>query len=156
MRDWEATLWPASFGGIPFFTEKRDAEYGRRLVVHEFPLRDDPFIEDLGASAVRFEVNAYLASDFADIEADALVAMLAAGGVQLLVLPSQGPVLARLKTGKRAEERDRMGYAAFTLSFFQDGGGAAVIATGLLAAVASDAVGALAGASAGFLSQVGL
>ena len=40
-RDWLTTLWAASFKGVPLKVE-RDAEAaGRRIRIHEFPMRDD-------------------------------------------------------------------------------------------------------------------
>ena len=63
--------------------------------MHEFPGGDDQFMEDLGAEARTFDVNAYFVGDTADSDADALVAMLLATGAGTLVLPAQGPVQAR-------------------------------------------------------------
>ena len=39
-RDWPADLWPTSFKGIPFWTKKVDAEFGKRLQKDQFPEQD--------------------------------------------------------------------------------------------------------------------
>jgi prophage DNA circulation protein len=156
MRDWEATLWPASFGGVPFFVEKDKATFGKKVVIHEFPERDDPFVEELGQSARHFDLNAYLASDLADISADALVAMLTAAGPQMLVMPDQGPVLCIFKNGQRDRERDRMGYIGFSLAFVKQGAPSAVISVDFLGQMVVDAVGILAAGAASLMSNLSL
>lgn len=50
----------ASFRGVPFFVEEADRSGGRRAKVHEFPLRDDPYVEDLGRKSRVFRINGYV------------------------------------------------------------------------------------------------
>ena len=71
-RDWLNSLWPASYKGVPFQVDSDSEKGGRRKAVHQFPGRDDYFIEDLGGDKREFSVTAYLASDTADIDAAAL------------------------------------------------------------------------------------
>jgi prophage DNA circulation protein len=156
MRDWEATLWPASFGGVPFYVEKDKALFGKKIVVHEFPERDDPFVEELGQSARHYDFNAYVASDFADVQADGLVAMLVAAGPNILVVPDQGPVSVIFKSGQRDREKDRMGYVAFQLSFVAQGAGSAVASGAYLGQLVSDAVDSLAAGAATLMGNLGL
>lgn len=64
-------LRPASFRGVPFdaFEEHSEAG-GRRLVRHEFPLRDTPYAEDMGRKAGQWQVEAFvLRNRWADYEA---------------------------------------------------------------------------------------
>ena len=125
-RDWLATLWPASFKGFPFYVEKDEQEGSRRVVVHEFPMRDDPFLEDLGEGAAYFSASAYVANDAADADAIAFVGILAAIGPGLLVLPTQGPRLVRALTWRREASRDRHGYIAFEVRFAREGAAGAL------------------------------
>lgn len=120
-RNWLKTLFPASFKGVPFQTERDDEEGGRRIVSHEFPMRDDPFNEDLGEAKREFEVNAYLASDTVDSEAAALKAVCVQRGAGILVLPLEGPITVRLLNFKRSREKDRAGKVVFTLKFVREG-----------------------------------
>jgi prophage DNA circulation protein len=121
-RSWPETLWPASFKGFPFQVEGESEEGGRSIVTHEFPGRNDPFLEDMGESARTFDVSAYLASDVADVEALAFMAVLASEGPGLLVLPQRGPVMARaVKPFRRQTSKDRLGYVAFSLRFLREG-----------------------------------
>lgn len=68
----------ASFRGKPFFVESGERSGGRRVVVHEFPLRDDPFVEDLGRKARTFRVEGYVLGDDYLAQRDSLLAALEA------------------------------------------------------------------------------
>jgi prophage DNA circulation protein len=126
-RDWLKTLFPASFNGVPFQTESDNEEGGRRIVTHEFPLRDDPFNEDLGEAKRDFDVTAYVASDNADSEAAALISVCTLRGVGILVLPTHGPLTVRCLTFRRSREKDRAGKIAFTLKFVREGAASALV-----------------------------
>lgn len=66
----------ASFRGVPFLVEQSERAGGRRTVTHEFPLRDEPFVEDLGRRARAFHVEAYIVGDDYVRQRDALLAAL--------------------------------------------------------------------------------
>jgi prophage DNA circulation protein len=144
MRDWLSTLWPASYMGVPFWTEKADERGGRRLFVHEFPRRDDPYVEDLGACARRFDLTAYVASDMADFDSAALAAVFDSEGPGPLVLPVQGSISAHCQTWSRAHERDRLGFIAFQAAFVRDGAATSVVTQDYLAQLVFDAADGLA------------
>lgn len=149
-RDWTKTLWPASFKGVPFWSERSQESGGRRVVEHEFPMRDDPFLEDLGEALRKFDVTAYLASDAADAEASALAAVCAERGPGLLVLPMQGQVLVRCLEFARDHEKDRLGYIAFNLKCTREGASfsiASVASLANLVFIAADALAIAAAAS---------
>lgn len=140
MRDWTRSLWPASFKGAPFWTEHDEESGGRRLVVHEFPHRDLPFVEDLGEAARQFSVTAYLVGDASDANASALVSTLAAGGAGVLVLPMHGPLSAHVASFRRDRERERAGYVAFSIDFVREGSAAGLVSANFLAQLVFDAV----------------
>jgi prophage DNA circulation protein len=122
--NWLKTWRRASFRGARFWVDEDEIETGRRLVVHEFPHRDAPYIEDMGRTANRIEVTAYVASDAAIGEQAALMAACEARGAATLQLPA-----ARLKAHcercERAWDKDKQGRFAFRLTFWRDGTGAA-------------------------------
>jgi prophage DNA circulation protein len=125
-RDWLTTLWAASFKGVPFKVE-RDAEAaGRRIRIHEFPMRDVPYLEDLGELHREFDVMAYVASDSADVDAASLINVCAARGAGLLVLPSHGPITARCLTAERRRDKDRHGYIAIGMRLVREGASSAL------------------------------
>lgn len=155
-RDWMASLWPASYRGVPFWVERDGEAGGRRLVVHEFPKRDDPFVEDMGEKRRDFEITGYLAGDAADAEASALVAVCTTQGTGVLVLPEQGPVTVQCNDASRAHERDRMGHVAVTMKFVRDRSGPSAMPQDYLAQLAYDAAAAVGAAAASLIQQVRL
>lgn len=148
-RDWLATLWAASYKGFPFYVERDDESGGRRIVVHEFPKRDDPFLEDLGEAPRNFEATAYVASGTADAEATAFLAVLASQGAGLLVLPTHGPRLVRCLSFSRERSKDRHGYIGLRLRFCREGASSALPSVGSLANAVSTAADALASVAGG-------
>lgn len=132
-RNWLKTLFPASFKGVPFQTEHDEEEGGRRIVIHEFPMRDDPFNEDLGEAKREFEITAYVASDNVESEAGALLAVMAQRGPGTLVLPTHGPLWVRCLTFKRNREKDKAGKIAISAKFVREGAATALISFASLA-----------------------
>lgn len=132
-RDWLKTLWNASYKGTPFFVERDEEEGGRRIVIHQFPMRDDPFLEDLGEDKREFEATAYVASDSADSDAGALIATCATRGPGVLVLPTHGPLLVRCLTFTRDRSKDKHGYIGFRLRFVREGMSGALASVAMLA-----------------------
>lgn len=153
-RNWSATLWPGSFKGVPFYVESDTLSDGRRLVVHEFPRRDDPFVEDLGRKANAFEVKAYVASDGADVQAAALRALAAQDSPGPLVLPLHGLLDAWLHEVKLDHQRDKLGYVALSLSFQREGAKAALISADSAAQLVFDAVQGLSAALPSFSAHI--
>lgn len=125
MRDWPRTLQRASYRGVSFFVEKDTVETGRRLVVHEFPKGDQPYVEDLGRKASKISVTAYVASDRADDEEKRLRRACETKGAATLVLPMER-LTAHCEDCSRDFAKDKQGFVAFSLKFVRDG-----LATGL-------------------------
>jgi hypothetical protein len=59
---WRDALLPAMFDGCPFHVESGGQAGGRRIVVHQFPKRDDPYAEDMGRRATELTVRGYCIS----------------------------------------------------------------------------------------------
>lgn len=132
-RDWLNTLWKASYKGASFWVERDSEDGGRRIVIHQFPMRDDPFLEDLGEDKRGFEVVAYVASDQADTDAGQLVATCATRGAGILVLPTHGQNMVRCLTFSRDRSKDRHGHIAFSLKFIREGAASALASVAALA-----------------------
>ena len=66
---WRDNLVPASFRGAGFQVDNTEAPIaGRRVAVHEYPGRDEPFVEDLGRRTKRWEIEAFVVGDdYADV-----------------------------------------------------------------------------------------
>lgn len=122
MVNWLKTWRRASFRGAKFWVDKDQVGTGRRLVVHEFPHRDTPYVEDMGRAANKISVTAYVASDSALSEAQALFKACEARGAATLQLPEER-LKAQCETCERAWDKDKQGYLAFSLSFWREGTG---------------------------------
>jgi prophage DNA circulation protein len=143
-RDWLKTLWDASYKGVPFFVEKDNEAGSRRIVEHEFPMRDTPFLEDLGEGVRHFQLTAYVASDSADAEASAVMAICATRGPGMLVLPAHGPIFVRCLQFERDRSKDKHGYIAHSLNFSREGQSFSLISSAILSNVAFIAIDSLA------------
>lgn len=145
LRDWPATLRRASFRGVSFHVERDTIEGdGRRLVVHEFPLGEQAYIEDNGRDTTKVKVTAYLVSDNADSHEKSLRAACATRGPGSLVLPLER-MLAHCDECKRDASKDKLGYIAFDLSFVREGAGTVPFSVSALGAFASGAASSLFG-----------
>ncbi len=146
VRNWLKTLWPASYKGVPFYFEKDDERGGRGLVIHEFPNRDDPFVEDLGEQPRFYGGHAYVHGDAADGLARALIAVCTMRGPGPLVVPLFGPVVVQCQHFERKHEKDKLGYVAFELRFVRDGALTGLISIAALANAVFGAADGMAGA----------
>lgn len=108
----------AAFRGAAFFVESSERSGGRRVVVHEFPLRDEPFVEDLGRRARKFRVEGYLIGSDYMAQRDALLAALEdEEGPGQLVHPYYGIKSAIGETTSTRETRAEGGWAVIGIEF---------------------------------------
>lgn len=111
----------ASFRGVPFLVAASDRSGGRRLVVHEFPYRDEPFIEDVGRRALTFRVEGYVVGDDYIAQRDALLGALEdVGGAGELVHPYYGVRRAQAPGFSVSETSAGGGMATFSIEFADD------------------------------------
>ena len=90
-KTWE-NLRPASFRGVAFEVESHSESGGRRVELHEYPLRDTPYAEDLGKKAGKWQIEAFLVngkSGYAE-RRDKLREALNASGPGTLIHPYLG------------------------------------------------------------------
>lgn len=153
-RDWLKTLWYGSYKGVPFHFESEEESGGRGLVVHEFPNRDVPFVEDLGAKPRNHSGTLYVHGDNADRDANRLAEMFATRGPGTLVVPLRGPVLVHCEDFKRRHEKDKLGYVAFDAKFVRDGALTALIPLPMALMSAFAAAQGMVAAIAGTFAQL--
>lgn len=151
-RDWPRTMRPASFRGVPFYVERDQVDTGRRLVVHEFPLKDAPYIEDMGRDTNKISVTAYVIGDDADAQEKALRSACERGGAASLSLPIDR-FEVHCESCSRDFSKDKLGLVAFNLKFVREGAGAVVLPSGFLAAQVSVASGGMVSAVALWLAS---
>lgn len=118
---WRDALQPASFRGLPFFVDGHEAALGRRGVVHEYPLRDLPYVEDLGRRARVLTLEAYtLGADYM-VARNRLIAAAELAGPGKLVHPWLGEMQASLVDCRLRESNAEGGICRLTLQFVESG-----------------------------------
>ena len=90
---WKDSLRPASFRGVPFAVKTAEGNFGRRNAIHEYPFRDEIWVEDMGRAARRIHVTGFLvengvATPGAVIDQrNRMISAAETGGETTLVLP---------------------------------------------------------------------
>lgn len=87
---WKDRLQPASFRGVAFKVDGDDLQVGRRTVLHEYPGRDTPSVEDMGRETREYSISAYLIGANYMAERDRLIDVLEQAGPGELVSPWYG------------------------------------------------------------------
>ena len=141
--DWLSQLRPASFRGAPFYVDEASYEGGRRLDTKEFYKRNNAYSEDLGRSARRFRLRAYVIGSGYMAARDALErAIEGYDTAALLVHPYRGNIMCRSGRIVARETKSEGGWCSYDIEFVQDGqqpapASSANTASGLLGGLAS-------------------
>lgn len=107
----------ATFRGVPFFVDASELSGGRRTVTHEYPHRDEPYVQDLGRAARAFTVEGYVIGEEYLRGRDLLVGALEASGSGRLVHPYHGVVQVICTTFRLRESIREGGLARFAIDF---------------------------------------
>lgn len=119
---WRQQLLPASFRGVSFSVKNAQTQVGRRVVIHEYPQRDDVYPEDMGLKADAFTIEAIVIGPDYIKDRDALIDALKKRGPGLLVHPYYGQRTVSLATPARITETPAEGgKASFSLDFIEAG-----------------------------------
>lgn len=118
---WRDKLQKAKFRDAAFFVDSADTGIGRRTVVHEYPLRDDPYAEDMGRKAKEFSVECYVLGTDYMVARDALIAALDAAGPGTLIHPYYGARRVVATSARVKESTNEGGMARFSVTFTEAG-----------------------------------
>lgn len=118
---WRDELRTASFKGIMFYVADHEATYGRRTTTHEYPYRDMPFTEDMGRTARRWNITAYLLGENYMAARDALLDAVESGGPGQLIHPYLGTKKVVATEARSRETQRDGGYVEIAISFVEAG-----------------------------------
>lgn len=118
---WREQIQQGSFRGAAFRTESEERSGGRRVVSHEFPGRDEPVTEDLGARAKTFSIECHVIGADYISQRDALLNAIEAAGPGLLVHPQYGRLMVVVFDYTCATTTDEGGIARFRITFGEAG-----------------------------------
>lgn len=124
MAGWRSRLKLASFRGVSFFAAQRAGEGGRRLVMNEYPDRDDPYVEDLGRRGRVYRFSGYVIGGDFDKARDALIEACEKAGEATLVHPTYGALTVQCDRYGWTESDEEGGMCRFDFSFFESGANA--------------------------------
>src|SRR6266699_1590632 len=119
----------ASFRHVMFHVESGGRSSGRRTVVHEYPKRNDPYAEDMGRIARRFQFSGYLIYRPSNplyeytSQRKSLYEALEDDDVGTLVHPvfAPGGMRAMCERFSMIESREKGGYTQFEMQFVEAG-----------------------------------
>lgn len=119
---WQDDLLEAAFNGIPVFYESVTEEIGRRVQVHEFMLRDDPFAEDQGRAADRVRITAWVIGDDYMIHRDLIKEMIRdSPGPHVFTNPYDGDKTVKIERASLLQTTREAGMAAFDIQMVEAG-----------------------------------
>lgn len=121
---WRDQWQTATFRGVKFRFRSASAVLGRRNVVHSYPGRDDPYVEDMGRKAREFTLEAFVLGTDYMAWRDQLEAACEKSGPGELVHPTRGRMQVAVQDCRPTESVDAGGMASYSLSFIEAGGNA--------------------------------
>ncbi|HHR6503117.1 TPA: DNA circularization protein [Providencia alcalifaciens] len=119
-NSWRSRVNPGkgSFRGVPFFImDDGTISGGRRLVRHEYPMRDDGEIEDMGLSTREYAFTAIVFGDDYLDQKDALIDALEANGSGEIDHPYYGKEQIKIESYTVRESCYTGGVALFSVTF---------------------------------------
>lgn len=117
---WRDDYRPGSFRGIPFNLQRSMRSGGRRTVLDEYPLRDEPSTQDLGRTARQFNLDMVLIGAEYMEARDNLIAALEQYGPGTLIHPFYGEMnVAVLGTYSCEESTEQGGKATISATFVE-------------------------------------
>lgn len=114
-------LQPASFRGVPFEVEASGITVGRRTVVHEYPQRDRPYVEDMGRATRNITLQCFVVGGDYLEQAQALMHELEEPGPGTLVHPWLGEMEVTITSVSELQFDQGLGVASVTITATEAG-----------------------------------
>jgi len=148
-------LLPATFRGVPFAVLDQAIQTGRRIALHQYPGRDEPWAEDMGRGARRIRFRGFIvendpvyAGGPIDAQRLALVAAAEMRGSGVLTHPTLGLIRVACEAMSVSEGLDGASFSVVEFSFVEAGRSGLpsllVTSVGISASVLSSAATAIA------------
>lgn len=119
--NWRDKLLPAMFRSVPFELLDSKLSGGHRLAKHEYPNRDQGWIESMGEKLPEFSITGFVIGADYFVKRDALIDALRQSGAGTLTDPYKGEVLVVCESWDCAEVRADGRMAMFTMTFTMAG-----------------------------------
>lgn len=153
---WRENQRPATFRGVPFFTDTNERSGGRRTVTHEFPFSEDPdYTEDLGQKGRAFTIEGYVLGNDYEAARDRLITALETPGPGELNHAQYGVRTVAVDSFRTRETRTDGGICTFSIDFVETKAkvDTPTVATNPTSAVGSAVTGAKVSLTTAFLAK---
>lgn len=115
---WRTRLQKASFRGVEFGVNAAADAAGRQTVIHTFPQRDNPYVEDMGPSTRTIQLTAFVVGRDYLTRRDSLQEACEKAGAGTLVHPWYGSINVALTAPVQiSHSADSGGICIFNLQF---------------------------------------
>lgn len=114
-------LRAGSWRGVAFEILESRAQFGRRTVRHEYPLRDEPFVEDLGRETRIFSVTGFVVGDNYDLDKERMIAATETGDSGVLIHPYYGRLDVTVESFEISERADAGRQFTFSATWVEAG-----------------------------------
>jgi prophage DNA circulation protein len=121
---WRDKYQQAMFRSAMFFVETDTRASGRRVALHQYPKRNVPYAEDMGRTAIAFQVQGYLIGPvYLDLKNNLIDALEKDGpGMLRLPLPYKGSdIQVMVQSYSISESRDKGGFCTVEMTFVEYG-----------------------------------
>lgn len=116
------TLRQCSYKGVPFQAATVTKTIQRRQVLHEYPQRDVPYLEDLGKGATLYKVTAFLVGDNCVAQAKRLEKALLTVGAGTFVHPWDGSLTVSVyQASNISYSNSELRYCSLDITFVEAG-----------------------------------
>jgi len=120
MTDWRNKWQKGSFRGVDFLWRHNDAVVGRKTARHDYPQRDEAYMEDLGKRPKEFNLECFVIGKNYTDQRDNLIAALEQSGPGTLIHPTMGMMQVSLCGDVRVtESTDEGGMCRFSIPFIE-------------------------------------
>lgn len=138
---WRDEWQPASFRGVGFHVKNLQAEYGRRIHVHQYPQRDIPYNQDMGRKNQTFTIDGFLMGDDLSTQQTRLNDAVEKSGPGRLVHPYHGTLYVECIGARATISNKQGGVVKYQLNFIEAGKNETPVASTTARNALSDAVG---------------
>ena len=116
--DWHYVWRKGSFRGAEFCWKHNDVLVGRKTARHDYPQRDEAYIEDMGKTPREFTLECFVIGKNYTDQRDNLIKALETKGVGTLIHPTMGMMQVALNGGVHmTESNDEGGMCHFSIPF---------------------------------------
>ena len=121
MSKFTEQLMPASFRGVGFYVTSASLKAGRRTVVHEYPQRDKPYVEDIGRATRQVSISAFVVGEDYIKQANTLLEAIEKPGSGTLVHPWLGSMTVTLTAVSELKFDTALGVASISFTATESG-----------------------------------